>query len=140
LKYNVEFQHLATRTSWDKSALRHQYYAGLPDHIKDILVLQSKPKSLVELKTAAHSIDTRYWEHQREKSHSDKTTKSDRKPSSSTSATLTSSIQPPISSTPKLSSSFSFSKPKPSSSYTPKDSLSDKLRKDKKLTTQECKH
>src|SRR6185369_17741004 len=62
----------------------------------------------------------------------------DRKPSSSTSATPTSSAQPLISSTPKLLSSFS-SKPKPSSSYTPKDSLSNKLGKDGKLTTQEHK-
>src|SRR6185369_2164516 len=101
LKYNVEFQRLATRTSWDESALCHQYYAGLPDRIKDILALQSKPKSLVELKAAAHTINTRYWECQQEKSHSDKTTKSDRKPLSSTSATPTSSAQSPISSTPK---------------------------------------
>ena len=62
LKYNVEFQRLATRTSWDESALCHRYYAGLPDRIKDILVLQSKLKSLVELKAAAHTINTRYWE------------------------------------------------------------------------------
>ena len=95
LKYNVEFQRLAIKTDWDEHALRHQYYVGLPDRIKDILATQPKPRNLIELKAAAHTIDACYWEHQHKKSHSDKLapTNSDKKVSSSaTSASASASL------------------------------------------------
>ena len=34
-KYLVEFNLLASITGWDNHALRHQFYRGLPGHIKD---------------------------------------------------------------------------------------------------------
>ena len=68
LKYNVEFQCLAIKMDWNEHALRHWYYIGLPDQIKDVLMTQPKPRNLIELKAAAHTIDACYWERQCEKS------------------------------------------------------------------------
>ena len=70
VKYNVEFNKLAIRTHWDDGVLRHRYYSGLAERIKDIMGQQGKPSTLEEMKTLAHSIDSRYWERLREKSRS----------------------------------------------------------------------
>jgi hypothetical protein len=97
VKYNVEFNRLAIRTGWDDGVLRHRYYSGLAERIKDIMGQQGKPVTLEDMKHLAHSIDSRHWERLREKSragrnksdHSDKTdsknNKSDDKGKSSTS-------------------------------------------------------
>ena len=75
LKYNIEFTHLATQTSWDNSILCHCYYSGLAECIKDIMGQQGKPSTLDTLKTMALSIDACHWEQVHEKtcSGSDKT-------------------------------------------------------------------
>jgi len=70
VKYNVEFNKLAIRTHWDDGVLRHRYYSGLAERIKDIMGQQGKPATLEDMKTLAHSIDSRYWERLREKSRS----------------------------------------------------------------------
>lgn len=85
VKYNVDFNRLAIRTGWDDSVLRHRYYSGLAERIKDIMGQQGKPASLEAMKTLAHSIDSRHWERLREKSRSTKkpdtnNNKSDSKP------------------------------------------------------------
>ena len=36
IKYNVDFNQLASRLHWGDSAFGHKYYSGLPDCIKDI--------------------------------------------------------------------------------------------------------
>jgi retrotransposon gag protein len=72
LKYNVDFNRLAIRTGWDDSVLRHRYYSGLAERIKDVMGQQGKPPTLQKMKTLAHAIDSRYWERQREKSRSGK--------------------------------------------------------------------
>lgn len=72
LKYNVEFNRLAIRTGWDDGVLRHRYYTGLAERIKDIMGQQGKPASLDAMKTLAHAIDSRHWERLREKSRSGK--------------------------------------------------------------------
>src|ERR1700719_3612734 len=36
-KYIIEFNRLATITGWDGRALQHQFYCGLPSHIKNVL-------------------------------------------------------------------------------------------------------
>src|SRR5277367_4178759 len=91
VKYDVEFNRLAIRTGWNSTVLRHHYYSGLAERIKDIMGQQVKPTTLEDTKKLAHSIDARYWERLREKSRSDKPTsksdnrsdnKSDRKPNS----------------------------------------------------------
>jgi len=79
VKYNVEFNRLAIRTGWDDSVLRHRYYSGLAERIKDVMGQQGKPSTLEDMKTLAHSIDSRHWERLREKSRSSKS-KSDEKP------------------------------------------------------------
>ena len=68
VKYNVEFNRLAIRTGWDDGVLRHRYYSGLAERIKDIMGQQGKPTSLEDMKHLAHSIDSRHWERLREKS------------------------------------------------------------------------
>src|SRR5271163_209771 len=84
LKYNVEFNRLSIQTGWSDGVLRHRYYAGLAERIKDIMGQQGKPSTLTEMKTLAHSIDSRHWEWLREKSRSDatKTSKPDGKSTS----------------------------------------------------------
>src|SRR3984893_407542 len=61
-KYNVEFNHLSARLHWDEAALRHNYYRGLLNRIKDEIARIGKPTSLPELRKLTHDIDRRYWE------------------------------------------------------------------------------
>lgn len=60
--YITEFSRLATQVHWGTSALRYQFYLGLPDRLKDHISLLGKPDSLYELRTLAQSLDRRYWE------------------------------------------------------------------------------
>ena len=142
LKYNVEFTRLAKLTRWDESTLRHRYYTGLAERIKDVLSQSiSKPQTLLELKTAAHAIDARYWERSREKTRSGNPSsgksdiKSDRKP-----------VQNPSTSSNHGSGSKPYSDNRKSdhkSDRTDKSSKpvskphADKLGKDGKLTQEE---
>ena len=89
-KYLVEFNRLATITGWDNRALRHQFYRGLPAHIKDEASRVGKPITLPELRALAQSIDGRYWEREEEtcrerggQSSEKKTDKPQSQPSSS---------------------------------------------------------
>ena len=70
LKYNIEFTRLATQTGWDDSVLRHRYYSGLAERIKDIMGQQGKPSTLDAMRSLAHSIDACHWERIRENSRS----------------------------------------------------------------------
>jgi hypothetical protein len=80
LKYNVDFNRLAILTGWTDAVLRHRYYSGLADRIKDVMGQQGKPGTLDAMKSLAHTIDSRYWERLREKSRAEKTQpKSDNK-------------------------------------------------------------
>ena len=72
LKYNVEFNRLAIQTGWSDDVLRHRYYSGLAERIKDIMGQQGKPATLVDMKHLAHAIDSRHWERLREKSRTEK--------------------------------------------------------------------
>jgi hypothetical protein len=74
VRYNVKFSRLAAQTGWDNSALRHQYYSGLAERIKDIIAQQGKPSTLAAMKNLAHSIDSRHWERLREKFRSKNST------------------------------------------------------------------
>ena len=51
---------------WDGRTLHHQFYQGLPSHIKDELARVGKPATLPALKSLAQSIDGRYWEREEE--------------------------------------------------------------------------
>src|SRR5271156_3980702 len=143
LKYNVEFNRLSIQTGWSDGVLRHRYYAGLAERIKDIMGQQGKPSTLTEMKTLAHSIDSRHWERLREKSCSDaKTSKPDGK--------STSTSKPDQKSDNKSNNSASKNKPSASTSNTNNNTnnksakpstfaktIADKLGKDGKLNTDE---
>jgi Domain of unknown function (DUF4939) len=138
LKYNVEFTRLAIRTGWDDSVLRHRYYSGLAERIKDVMGQQGKPTTLEDMRTLAHSIDSRYWERSREKSRSgknkaDTSDKSDHKSDKSDDKNKSGSY-----SGNKNKGKANPGKPASTSgsgSSTP--SIADKLGKDGKLTPQE---
>jgi Retrotransposon gag protein len=133
VKYNVEFNRLAIQTGWDDGVLRHRYYSGLAERIKDIMGQQGKPSTLEAMKLLAHSIDARHWERSREKSRSDKgksdSGKSDPKSDKKTPASGNSNPNH------KNTQNNKSAKPAPSSGNSA--SLSDKLGKDGKLTPQE---
>ena len=139
IKYNVDFNRFAIQTGWDDSVLRHRYYSGLAERIKDVIGQVGKPSTLTELKTLAHSIDARHWERLREKSRSDKSNqsnnKSDKKPQSSGSQTPSQSNKPQQNK--QGSSSSSNDKSNKSSGNSAKSAISDGLTKDGKLTQQE---
>ena len=67
--YNVEFNKLAALTALGDAPLRHAYYKGLPDRIKDALVNVLKAKNLDELRIAAQQVDIWYWERHSKKNH-----------------------------------------------------------------------
>lgn len=135
LKYNVEFTRLAVRTGWDDSVLRHRYYSGLAERIKDVMGQQGKPATLEEMRTLAHTIDSRHWERSREKSRSgrsktESSDKSDHRPDDKNKSGSSSGN--------KFKGKTSSGKPASTSgtsSSTP--SIADKLGKDGKLTPQE---
>src|SRR5271168_2289572 len=59
VKYDVEFNRFTIKTGWDDAVLRHHYYSGLAEHIKDIMGQQAKPTTLDNTRKLAHSIDNR---------------------------------------------------------------------------------
>ncbi|KAG6327495.1 hypothetical protein ID866_11594 [Astraeus odoratus] len=63
-KYVVEFNRLASQVrGYGDGALCHQFYSGLPDHIKDKICHIGKPHNLDDLRYLAQEIDMHYWEH-----------------------------------------------------------------------------
>lgn len=135
VKYNVEFNRLAIRTGWDDSVLRHRYYSGLAERIKDVMGQQGKPATLELMKQMAHGIDSRHWERQREKSRAGKN-KADNKPDKSDKPDEKKGFPPnnnPHSK--KYMGNKKHEKPAPSPGNSA--SISDKLGKDGKLTPAE---
>ena len=153
VKYNIEFNHLAIHTSWDENILRHRYYTGLAEQIKDIMGHQVKPATLNAMKLLAHTIDAHHWECIREKSHSgksksddktDKGKKSDDKGKNNSSNNSGSSHNNNNNNNPnnlKGNKNSNNNKPnKASLSSASTNPLADKLGKDRKLTQQERQH
>src|SRR5277367_1109245 len=148
VKYDVEFNRLAIRIGWNSTVLRHRYYSGLAERIKDVMGQQAKPSTLEDTKKLAYSIDARYWERLRENSHSDKPhsksdnrsdNKSDKKPNNNSSYSNNKSTSRTNSNSHSHSHSHNNKSGKssnPSSSSSDKPAYSDKL-KDGKLTQQE---
>jgi len=140
IKYNVDFNCLAIQTGWDDSVLRHRYYSGLAERIKDTIGQVGKPATLTELKTLAHSIDARHWERLREKSRADKSNqsnKSDKKPPNSGNQSSSQSHNNNKPQQNKPHSSNDKSKSSSGSASAKSSSISDNLTKDGKLTQQE---
>jgi retrotransposon gag protein/zinc knuckle protein len=133
LRYNVDFNRFAVRTGWDEAVLRHRYYSGLAERIKDIMGQQGKPPTLEAMKALAHSIDARHWERLREKSRqgrlkAETPDKPDKPPKTDNKTT-----PPTPGSSNKGNKGGKPGKPAASGSAP----LSDKLGKDGKLTPQE---
>ncbi|KAG6327504.1 hypothetical protein ID866_11585 [Astraeus odoratus] len=89
-KYVVEFNWLASQVrGYSNGALHHQFYSGLPDHIKDEICHVGKPCNLDNLHYLAQEIDACYWEHKEEVQHANKSSGTNNfptnKPSSSAS-------------------------------------------------------
>jgi hypothetical protein len=136
-RYLVEFNRLAAQTQWGESALRHQFYRGLPPRIKDEVSRVGKPATLVGFRQLAQSIDARYWERRSEinreapasKSEPSKrleNTKPSDKPSTKPQEKRPSTNPPPRPSNPGSTSSNSKT-----------TDLSGKLGQDGKLTQEE---
>src|SRR4029077_15917892 len=76
-QYTIEFNRFASQVcSYGEGALRHHFYNGLPDQIKDEVSRVGKPNSLYDLCDLAQSIDTHYWERKSEISQQAKPTPS----------------------------------------------------------------
>ena len=75
-KYIISFQQLSSKVNWGDAALHHQFYNGLPSHIKDEIARVGKPDNLNRLCTLVQSIDARYWGCHSEISHENATSSS----------------------------------------------------------------
>ncbi|KAG6327310.1 hypothetical protein ID866_11779 [Astraeus odoratus] len=145
-KYIVEFNCLATQIcGYREGALRHMFYNGLPDRIKDEIARVGKPPRLMDLCTMAQGIDMCYWEHKSEIARQAKTNPQPSSSSKQSSPGGSSSKQSNPSSGASSSSSAGKGKnPQRPSSSTPKSSdssvpnLSGVLGKDGKLMAAEC--
>jgi len=65
--YIIAFDQLALLTDFGDSALRHQFYEGLPRRIKDDMIHHSYINNLIGVKNVARLIDARYWKRETEK-------------------------------------------------------------------------
>ncbi|KAG6327620.1 hypothetical protein ID866_11469 [Astraeus odoratus] len=88
-KYMVKFNQLASQVrGYGNGALCHQFYSGLPNHIKDEIFHVGKPHNLDDLHYLAQEINTCYWEHKKEVQHANKSSSTSNfptnKPGSST--------------------------------------------------------
>ena len=134
-KYVVEFNQIAMQVQgYGEGALRHHFYNGLPDHIKDEVSCVGKPPTLSELRSLAQLIDARYWERKSEINRQAKPSAAP--PSKSNKTPATSSMN---SSGSKASPDVK-GKTSTTTSSTPKSDLTLKLGSDRKLTSDEQKH
>lgn len=65
-KYITNFSCLATQIRWGTSALRYQFYKGLPARLKDRISKVRKPSTLEELQNVAQALNYCYWERKAE--------------------------------------------------------------------------
>jgi hypothetical protein len=64
--YTIDFNCYDWCTGWNKQALAHQYYKGLPDRFKDEITRIGKPADLKALQDLVATLDQCYWERQSE--------------------------------------------------------------------------
>ena len=66
-KYLVEFNRIASQLrGYGEAALRHHFYNGLLDWIKDKICCIGKPQSQIDMHHLAHKVDACYWERKEE--------------------------------------------------------------------------
>jgi len=137
MQYIVDFNRLASQVQdYGDGALRRLFYSGLLDHLKDEIARVGKPLTLHGLRALCQEIDARYWEHKDEISHMMKTqsTSSPTKPSNSGQEKSKTGNSPSF-----ANSSGSSKATSNQSSSSSRPDLTNKLGKDGKLTTDECK-
>ena len=134
-RYIVDFNCLASQVwGYGDGALRHYFYNGLLDWIKDKLSCIGKPWSLDGLPALMQEIDACYWERKDEIQQAGKSqTTTTTKPSNSGGTSKTGNEKP------KSGNSATSSPSKTSFSGSLKPDLNDKLGKDGKLTAAERK-
>ena len=136
IRYLVEFNRLGSQLrGYGEAALRHKFYTGLPDRIKDKICCTGKPRNLEDLQALAQDIDACYWECKDEIARQ---TKSNPVTSSNTTGNTSSrkaTSSGNSSQLPTSSSSSSGSKPAGKA-----PDISDKLGQDGKLTSEERQH
>ncbi|KAG6327559.1 hypothetical protein ID866_11530 [Astraeus odoratus] len=152
-KYVVEFNWLTSQVrGYDDGALRHQFYSGLPDCIKDEICYIGKPHNLDNLHYLVQEIDIHYWECKEEVQHTNKPSSTNNFPTNkpSSSASNSGKGKPTTSSNASSSSgnanSSSSNKSKSSNggnklsnATSSNPDLTGKLGKDGKLTLEEKK-
>ncbi|KAG6327928.1 hypothetical protein ID866_11161 [Astraeus odoratus] len=111
--------------------LHHQFYSGLPNHIKDEICHIGKPHNLDDLHYLAQEIDTCYWEHKEEVQHANKSSGTSNFPANKPSRNANSSS----SNKPKSSNDGN----KLSNTASSNPDVTGKLGKDGKLTPEERK-
>ena len=142
-KYLVEFNQITSQLrGYSEVALRHHFYNGLLDRIKDEICRVGKPQSLIDMHHLVHKVDARYWERKEEVQCASKqqapSSSSNKSSSGSNNNNATSSKtgQDKSKSSSSSSNNNNSSSSKASSSTTPVNS---KLGKDGKLTPKERK-
>ena len=136
-RYMVDFNHIASQIQgYGDDALRHHFYTGLPDQIKDEISHVSKPHTLNGLRILTQEINAQYWERKEEVARQNKTSTS----------TSTNTPNTKLGKTNKGKSSGNAAQSSSSSTPTQKSNKSgktaellDKLSKDGKLTSEERK-
>ena len=142
-KYLVKFNRITSQLrGYSEAALRHHFYNGLLDQIKDEICRIGKPQSLIDMRHLAHEVDACYWECKEEVQHASKQqapSSSSNKSSSGSNnnnATLSKTRQDKSKSSSSSSNNNNSLSSKASSSTTPVNS---KLGKDGKLAPKERK-
>jgi len=140
-RYIVDFNRLASQIrGYGDGALRHYFYSGLPDRIKDELSRIGKPWTLDGTRALAQEIDARYWERKDEISRTSKSQSSTpANKSLNSGGNSTKSGQEKSKTGGNTSSGFPKPATKPTTSGSSKPDLTDKLGKDGKLTADERK-
>ena len=66
-EYAIQYRTLASRVSWDDTALKDVFYRGLSDEVKDIICMQDQPNGMEEYIQKAQDIDERLSARKEEK-------------------------------------------------------------------------
>src|SRR5260370_26671808 len=67
MDYLVWFNTLEACVGWGEGALHFQFYNGLPNRLKDKIVILGKPDTLHELVQVTQHYDNLYWERMEER-------------------------------------------------------------------------
>jgi len=146
-KYIIDFNKLASRTDWNELALCDRFFHGLPTCIRTELLHGGKPLTLVKMHLKAQQIDHAHWMTKDELAKDSKMSTSDSKKydnskqssSSKKPTTLASDTQSASNSGSRFHSSAPNSSNSSRTPPTKKPEISDKLGKDGKLKSDECK-